>query len=270
MHRVDSECMRILRAASIINLGLFLVASEAEALGAKKPDGDDPLCAEVRSNLREGDLIFLELSSPIFERVARASGGWASHVGIVLHDAKEGKLAVAESTIPEVKWTNLCKYIHHGKDSHFVVRRFKGSLKSEDIFEMRSKVEQWMGSLYHLGFKYDSRRQFCSKFVSQLYQHSIGLEVGRFETFRELLENIKGTKYEQGDMAFWRSWFLGKIPYKRRTVTPVSQVEDKRFFDIFYNPPKGDPSLSQRVASPSKWPPKQNTAAELEVDTSEL
>ncbi len=77
------------------------------------------------------------------------------------------------------------------------------------------------GRWYHLGFDFDSPRQFCSKCVYQVFRDALGIELGAVQTLQQLLE-----QNPQASVGFWRAWFLGVIPWQRRTVTPASQLVD--------------------------------------------
>lgn len=208
--------------------------------GTWAKNAPDPLCRAAQSVAREGDLVFLELSSPIFQRVARVTGSWASHVGVVLRDDQSQELIVAESTIPFVKRTNFCQFIHHAKNDHFLIKHFKTQLTRSEIMRMQERADELMGTLYHTGFKFHSKRQFCSKFAWELYHAALGIDIGYFQKFGDLLANEKGSPYEKQDMAFWRAWFFGFIPWDRITISPKSEMDDDRFEDVFYN--EGSPS----------------------------
>lgn len=88
-----------------------------------------------------------------------------------------------------------------------------------------------MGTLYHLGFKYESPRQFCSKFVYDCYREALDVRIGRLETFRELLASNPDSP-----LWFWRLWFWGRIPWERRTISPASQLEDEQLVTIATSP----------------------------------
>lgn len=60
-------------------------------------------------------------------------------------------------------------------------------------------------------------RQFCSKFVFDILHEALSVRVGKIETFRELLQ-----KNPDASLTFWKCWFLGSIPWSRRTITPGS------------------------------------------------
>ena len=84
------------------------------------------------------------------------------------------------------------------------------------------------GKLYHLGFKYESQRQFCSKFVYQVYKEALGIELGKVQTLEQLLE-----ENPQASVRFWRCWYLGFIPWQRKTITPASQIADPQLTTVF-------------------------------------
>jgi hypothetical protein len=88
-----------------------------------------------------------------------------------------------------------------------------------------------MGKLYHLGFKYESPRQFCSKFVYDAYRTATGIEIGTLESFSELLQ-----KQPKTSLWFWRLWFFGVIPWSRITVTPASQMESLALDTVLESP----------------------------------
>lgn len=70
---------------------------------------------------------------------------------------------------------------------------------------------------YHTGFDYHSSRQFCSKFVFDIYKSALSINNGKIETFQELLG-----KNPQAKLNFWKLWFIGHIPWERATVTPAN------------------------------------------------
>jgi hypothetical protein len=180
------------------------------------------VCHAAASVVAEGDLIFLDIPHFLFRRVAAGTNSWTSHVGIVFKDKNQNWI-VAESSVPLSKEIPLCDFLQTSSEYTFEIKRLKRPLKANEISVMRIKASQMLHRFYTLGFDFESKRLFCSKFVYLTYQ-SIGIEVGRLQTFRELLnENPKAS------LAFWRIWFLGFIPWKRHTVTPASQLNDSKF-----------------------------------------
>ncbi|MDB5815614.1 MAG: hypothetical protein JWN23_2731 [Rhodocyclales bacterium] len=84
-----------------------------------------------------------------------------------------------------------------------------------------------LGILYHPGFKLRSKRQFCSKFVHEVYAEALAEELGSIETFDELLR-----KNPAVPTGFWRLWFFGRIPWSRETITPTSLYRSPRMRTI--------------------------------------
>ncbi len=171
-----------------------------------------------RASLQSGDIVFISVRSPVYKLIARTCRSWDSHVGIIFREAN-GELRVAESRVPFCAYTTLDKFLARSAGGVFAIRRLNGGLTPAQAAQLRAEADRRMGKVYHLGFDFDSPREFCSKFVYGIYQAALGIEVGRLETFRELLSSNP-----QAPIGFWRLWFFGRIPWHRRTVTPTSQL----------------------------------------------
>src|SRR5215472_6567720 len=153
--------------------------------------------------LRAGDLIFTSIPNPLYRRVARATGSPASHVGVVFADPAHGWI-VAESTFPFAKYSALEKFVARSDSGWFTVRRLKGGLRPAQVEALRRECDARMGMLYHLGFRYASSRQFCSKLVYDAYLAATGMRIGELESFSTLLQ-----RRPQTSQMFWRFWFFG-------------------------------------------------------------
>ncbi|MBS3963963.1 MAG: hypothetical protein KGZ80_05595 [Methylomonas sp.] len=168
--------------------------------------------------LKTGDIIFIAIPNVLYRKVAQITGSPATHVGIVFDDPHHGWV-VAESAVPLVKYTPLAKFLARSDRGWFAIRRLKGGLTPAQCEHLRKACDAKMGTLYHLGFRFESKRQFCSKLVYEAYLAATGIEVGRLESFRQLL-----ARHPDTPIGFWRAWFLGAIPWSRLTVTPASQM----------------------------------------------
>ncbi len=183
----------------------------------------DSTCTKVASQLNEGDLIFLDIDSVIFEQVAVATLTWTSHVGVAVYE--EGWY-VAESALLKSRKTPLCKYLSRTQDERFEVRRLKNLLSATKLQNLKDYLNSRMGIFYDTGFDYDSSQLFCSKLVYDAFLN-IGITVGEIKTFTQVLgEN------PEGSLTFWQFWFFGSIPWDRRTVTPKDQLVDNDFFTV--------------------------------------
>lgn len=183
--------------------------------------------ADVKPQLQDGDLIFIRIDNPIFAQVATTTQSWETHVGIIFHDSKDGWI-VYESTVPLSKKTPLDKFVAHAHQQRFTIRRARNNLTTNEKAKLLEAASNRIGKLYHLGFKYDSSRLYCSKLVHDSYLEATEREVGRIETFRELL-----SANPDAPVWFWRVWFFGFIPWERRCVTTTSELKDKNFVTVF-------------------------------------
>ena len=180
--------------------------------------------------LRSGDIVFLSIPNVLYRCVAAATESEASHVGIAFEDKAKGWL-VAESTIPVVRYTPLADYLAKSDRGWVVVRRLKVGVTEEQVRALRQACDQHLGKLYHQGFRYASRRQFCSKMVYDVYLSALGVEIGEIETFADLL-----ARNPAGSKTFWRLWFFGIIPWRRQTVTPASLLRSETLETVFCQP----------------------------------
>lgn len=163
-----------------------------------------------------GDIIFTCIGARLFGQISAASQCWCNHVGIIVGHNDDDYL-VAESRVPISTVTTMSRFIQRSTDQHYAVRRLVGGLTTEQKLALVEKVPGRLHKFYHTGFKYDSARQFCSKFVFDIYKEALCIPVGEIETFENLLRSNPNAK-----LAFWKFWFLGSIPWDRKTVTPAS------------------------------------------------
>ena len=163
-----------------------------------------------------GDIVFTCIRTHLFGQISTASQCWSNHVGIIIGHTGEDYL-VAESRVPLSTVTTLSRFIQRSAGNRYAVRRLRGGLSVEQKLAIVEQVPQRLNKFYHTGFKYDSTRQFCSKFVFDIYNKALNISVGDIETFQQLLCANPGAK-----LTFWKLWFLGAIPWERKTVTPAS------------------------------------------------
>jgi hypothetical protein len=180
---------------------------------------DTELAETIAPSLRDGDLVFLAIDNPLYREVARATSSWTSHVGLAFREADGWH--VAESTVPRSRTTPLDNYLGKTANRRVAVRRLRDTLDRPAVERLRDQAQALMGRWYHLGFDYDSSWLFCSKFVYEVYRGALGREIGRVQTFEQLL-----SEHPSPALWFWRFWYFGRIPWRRRTVTPESQYRD--------------------------------------------
>ena len=177
------------------------------------------MCEELQPKMKSGDLVFISSDYYLFRKVSEATNTWANHVGLAFE--RDGEWVVAESKVPFSTVTPFCEYVGRTIDRKVTIRRVSEDLSEGEVEALWESAMDKMGILYHLGFKLHSSRQFCSKFVYQVYKEALDVEVGEIQTFRDVLE-----ENPNGDQTFWKWWFLGMIPWDRETVTPRNQLLD--------------------------------------------
>lgn len=167
--------------------------------------------------IRPGDIIFIRVANFLYRRVSIATDCWTTHVGVI-HSHQNGEWQVAESTFPFAKLGPLSAFIKRSENSQFAIRRLPRTLSDEEVGRIRVAAERRMGRWYDARFDFDQGGLYCSKLVYEVFQEALGIPIGEVETFEQLLN-----RNPHAPQSFWRWWFLGRIPWQQRTVTPASQ-----------------------------------------------
>lgn len=184
-------------------------------------------CQKVSQLLKEGDLVFFGLHHTVFLELAKATKSWASHVGIVIK-GKNGKWEVAESVIPYSRTTGFCKFIQRGYKAYYEIYRLKKNWQADEIRKLHQNIQARLGLPYDVWFNFNGSRQFCSKFVYEVFNDSKGIEVGQRQTFEDL-RKLNPTY----DFTFWGYWYGGEVPWQQVTVSPGSQLQDSDLYRVY-------------------------------------
>ncbi|MDP5238683.1 YiiX/YebB-like N1pC/P60 family cysteine hydrolase [Uliginosibacterium sp. 31-16] len=182
---------------------------------------------EVVRNLQVGDVVFTREPYYLLRKVADASGSWSNHVGIVI-DTTGAEPLVAESKVPKSVITPLSRFVGRSEAGYVAVRRPVHALSIDEENLLAEAARARMGRWYDLGFNLHSSRQFCSKLVYESLRAATGEEVGEVSNFEALLKSNP-----DAPLAFWRIWYLGRIPWQRETVTPASQLVSAQLATIY-------------------------------------
>ena len=182
---------------------------------------------ELQAKLAIGDLVFIRVRVPLFARISEATMSWTNHVGVVINIDAHG-VQVAESRIPLSGITTLQKFVRRSDQGRIAITRLPRSLNRHEVDRLQLAARARCNVAYDTGFSLHSRRQFCSRYVREVIQEATGVSVGQAETFAALLNKNPETR-----LLFWRLWFLGFIPWRRETVTPASQLNDRQMHLVF-------------------------------------
>ncbi len=181
----------------------------------------------LSSQLQVGDMLFVRLKARPFLEAADAMMTWCNHVSIVV-DTNGPEPMVAESVIPMARIVPLSRIMsrtHHGR---MAWGRLATPLTPEQQAIVSAAAQRRSGALYDLGFNFRSERQFCSKFVREVLHEASGHHLGEIETMEALL-----SRNPKARLHYWRIWFLGRIPWERETLTPISMLKSKHVQTLF-------------------------------------
>jgi len=208
---------------------ITLLRNIQSAIRRKPMEWSDKMRKYYPVSYEVGDIVFTSIGARLFGQISEASRCWSNHVGMIIgHDGMD--YIVAESRVPLSSTTTLDRFIRRSTNQHYAVKRLTPGLTVEQKERLLDEVPARLNKIYHTGFKYDSARQFCSKFVFDIYKHALLINVGKLETFDELLKSNPDAK-----LNFWKLWFLGSIPWARTTVTPASLFHDENLSLIYSN-----------------------------------
>ena len=173
---------------------------------------------QLLNDVQVGDLVFIRAETPLMKLVSRATDCWANHVGFI-YDKTPQRCIVAESRIPLSGKTDLAKFLARSRSGRFAILRLKSELSEHQQSRLKQSADRRMSKLYHLGFNLHSSRQFCSKFIYEVFLEALQIEVGKPESFAQLLR-----RNPEESLWFWHCWYFGHIPWHRQTITPACQL----------------------------------------------
>ncbi len=182
---------------------------------------------ELAQHLKVGDVVFIRIPHAPFTKVADTTSSWTNHVGIVA-DITGSEPDIAESRVPFSGITRWSDFIERSESGRVAVARLPIPLNISQKDKLKQAISDRSGILYDTGFDLHSSRQFCSRFVREVLDESTGIKLGEVEDFATLLKRNPDT-----DLAFWRTWYFGRIPWQRETVTPASLLLDEQIAVYF-------------------------------------
>jgi Permuted papain-like amidase enzyme, YaeF/YiiX, C92 family len=183
--------------------------------------------AQLAKSLQVGDIVFTRIGAYPFRKVAEATGTWTNHVGIVL-DVSGAEPTIGESRFPFSGSTTLSRFVARSAGGRVAVMRLPAPLTPAQQIAVVAAAAQRAHVFYDTGFDARSHRQFCSRYVREVLKDGADIEVGRVETFEQLLASAP-----QADVGFWRAWYFGSIPWHRETVTPASVLRTPGLATVF-------------------------------------
>jgi len=181
-----------------------------------------PPARSFASSLQIGDLVFIRVRAKPFLKIAAITDSWTNHVGIVVDTCGDEPL-IAESTFPRSRFTPLSRFVARSEHGRVAAGRLVRALTQDEQQRIRVAAQRRAGIFYDTGFNLFSRRQFCSRYVREVLGEATGIEVGDVQSFGDLY-----AQHPDEPQGFWRLWFLGRIPWQRKTVTPASLLNSPK------------------------------------------
>jgi len=198
-------------ANSKARIGAFLLLAYPLAFSAPLPV------------VQEGDLIFQTSRSAQSLAIQRATSSPYSHMGVVFF--RHGKPFVFEA-VSTVRYTPLGSWIRRGKGGHYVLKRVKEPLSSEEKANLRAHAAVFEGKPYDLTFAWSDERIYCSELVWKLYQRALGLEIGTRQRLRDfrLDDPAVRTKLKERHGAH--------VPLDEPVISPAAMFQSPRLSTI--------------------------------------
>ncbi|MBW8778788.1 MAG: YebB family permuted papain-like enzyme [Burkholderiales bacterium] len=230
----SGSSIRGLGLVAALAAGLSSTATPARAQARAHASDDqaaaalatEPVASLARS-LQVGDIVFTRIGAYPFRKVAEATATWTNHVGIVL-DVSGKEPLIGESRFPFSGSTTLSRFVARSAGGRVAVMRLPTPLTRAQQIAIVAAAAQRERVFYDTGFDAHSHRQFCSRYVREVLQQGASADVGRVETFQQLLANAPAA-----DVGFWRVWYFGSIPWQRETVTPASVLHTPGLQAVF-------------------------------------
>ncbi|MFA9597147.1 YiiX family permuted papain-like enzyme [Citrobacter telavivensis] len=129
-----------------------------------------------------GDIIFQMSLSSQSQAIQLATHSDYSHTGMIV--IREKKPYVFEAIGPVV-YTPLQKWITHGKDGKYIVRRVDGGLSPQQQKKLAQTAKHYLGKPYDLAFSWSDERQYCSEVVWKVYDHALGMKMGKLQKLKD-------------------------------------------------------------------------------------
>lgn len=170
--------------------------------------------------LKNGDIVFIVNPSGQGKAIQLATKSKYTHVGIVL--IENGKTMVYHAVEPVSKNT-FDEFVDMSADGKYYIKRLKdqSKLSQEIISKMLSEAKSKLGIHYDLGFNWSDEELYCSEFVWKLYNHALGIDLGKLRPLKDFdlthpaVKDIMKKRYGKN------------IPYNEKMISPGDMYESE-------------------------------------------
>ncbi len=177
------------------------------------------MAAQVKPDLREGDLIFQRSRSAQSQAIQLATHSPYSHMGMVLY--RDGAYRVFEAGAG-VRYTPVDEWIARGEGGHYVVKRLRdanGRLTPAGLKKLREQAEALVGKPYDSAFEWSDRRFYCSELVWKIYERALGVKIGTLQKIRDFDLSSPVVK------AKLRERYGRRVPLDEPVISPAAMFE---------------------------------------------
>ena len=163
--------------------------------------------------LKNGDIVFIVNPSGQGKAIQLATKSKYTHVGIVL--IENGKTLVYHAIEPVSKNT-FEQFVDMSSDGKYYIKRLKDQslLTEQSITKMLAEAKSQLGIHYDLGFNWSDEELYCSEFVWKLYNHALGIDIGKLRPLKDFdlthpaVKDIMKKRYGKN------------IPYNENMISP--------------------------------------------------
>lgn len=150
-----------------------------------------------------------------------------THMGVVFNEPAG---PVVFEAVSPVRKTPLQKWIAHGRDRRYVVKRLRdadGRLSAATIAKMRKLGATWLGRPYDLRFRWDDQALYCSELAYKLFDRAAGVRLGKLQRAADM--NLDDERVQQ---ALRKRFANAKFDPAETVVTPDSIFNDEQLVEI--------------------------------------
>jgi uncharacterized protein YycO len=182
--------------------------------------------SENYSEIQEGDLIFQSSTSNQSKAIQLATNSTFSHCGIIF---KNGNEFVVYEAVQPVKKTPLKKWISHGKNKMFALKRLKNSdqiLTKVNIEKMKNVANKFIGKNYDVTFEWSDDKIYCSELIWKVYDRAIGIQVGKLQKLSEFDLSSQLVKQKMKER------YGNNIPLDELVISPGAIYDSPELIDV--------------------------------------
>lgn len=181
------------------------------------------------NELQNGDIIFQGSLAWQSKAIALATNSKYTHCGIIF---KKGNKYFVYEAVLFVKLTPLAKWINHGVNGFYVVKRLKNAnivLTPVTLDKMLIEGKKMKWKIYDLTFKWNDKKMYCSELVWKIYQRATGIEIGKLKNISEFNLEDKIVKKMMSER------FGNKTPMDELIISPKAIYDSELLITVISN-----------------------------------